>query len=476
LGGAVTPETDPYLIPKVQYYKHVDQTEEQLGRTERYNCWGFTFIPRRYWIGNHSDVDQILSDNCIPVASGSVRRGDVIRYRDSYNVTTHTGRVWDVDSAGNCTKVRSKWGSYGEYVHIPLEPYITPIYGTNLAYFRQMAPLKGIGDLWIRDSASDNGEQYSDSLWASPDILVDAPPYGSVDVNPVFGAINHVSANVHNRSDVGITNAKVRYYWADPHAGFASSNWQLIPSTSGHPNPTNAFTVPANSSAQAPFVEWVPAPVAGVSDPAHQCLLAVAFINDDPEDSNSLDPMVYPFNIRWENNIAARNVHVVTLNEGSTAELEIGIALPFDGIARLKTDLHFRLDYVPRLPIFGFPPEVLAPQVKIKLGEKRSFNLVRKRKIIPFEKVWGPLVQPREIDYELHREFGERAFLPRMTEKTIAWRHLKRIYLEPKESTPLKIKITAPEKARSGSNFYLRIEQEVNGDITGCYTVVISIV
>jgi hypothetical protein len=90
----------------------------------------------------------------------------------------------------------------GEYVHIRLEPYITPAYGTHLAYFRQIAPLKGVGDLWIRDASDDIGEQYSYSLWAGPDILVDAPPYGSIDTNPVFGQTNRVWTLVHSRSNV----------------------------------------------------------------------------------------------------------------------------------------------------------------------------------------------------------------------------------------------------------------------------------
>lgn len=480
--GGVNAETDPTLISMVQYYKHFNLSDEQLGRTIRYNCWGFTFLPRRYWINSDDDVDQILNDNCTPVTPGSLRRGDVIRYRDSNNVTTHTGRVWEVDAARNCVAVRSKWGGMAEYVHPPDDYHIYPAdppygYGANLAYFRQHAPLKGIiGDLWTRDAGDDNGEQYSNSLWASPDIIVDAPPYGSVDVNPVFGVVNRVWAVVHNRSEAAITNACVRYYWANPYAGFAPSNWQLISGTDGHPNPTHAFTVPAGSSVQAPYVEWVPAPVPAVSDPAHQCLLAIAFINDDPQDSNNPDPLVYPFNIRWDNNIAARNVHVISLKKGAKAKLQLAIGLPFDRVEKLNVDLRIRLAFVPRLPIFGFPPKVVPPRVHVILGERRPFGLRTAKEIVPFGKTWGPSVQPRDIDFELLRGRGKTAFLPRMTEKTVAWREIKRLPLVAKESVPLRLEIAAPRTAQVGSNFYLHIEQEVRGEVTGCYTVVISIV
>jgi hypothetical protein len=473
--GSVSSEPDASLIPLVQYYKHFNLTDEELGRTSRYNCWGFTFLPRRYWINSHNDVDQILADNCIPVASGSLRRGDVIRYRDSNNKTTHTGRVWDVDAAGNCTKVRSKWGGWAEYVHIPLHPTITPIYGTNLAYFRQFAPLKGIGDLWIRDALNDNGQQYSYSLWSSPDILVDAPPYGSGDVNPVFGQVNRVWAMVHNLSNANIPGTRVRYYWADPHAGFAPSNWQLIPGTTGHPNPTNTFTVPANSSTQAPYVEWTPSPVPGVANPAHQCLLAIAYVNDDPTDSSNPNPLVYPFTIRWENNIAARNVHVITLGPGDSAKLELGVGIPFDGIERLIATLRVRLAVSPHLPITGFPPRVIPPRVSFSVGDRRPVTLSKARVVEVFGRLWGPSARAREIDFELIKGMTEVDSLPQLQEKTVAWKEIKRLRLANKRSLPLRMEFAAPPKAQPGSVFVLRIEQVVDDEVTGCYTVVLRV-
>jgi hypothetical protein len=40
----------------------------------------------------------------------------------------------------------------------------------------------------------------------------------------------------------------------------------------------------------------------------------------------------------------------------------------------------------------------------------------------------------------------------------------------------LKLEIVAPDEAKPGDNFYLRIKQQVEGEVTGCYTVVITIV
>lgn len=472
----VTEETDPDLKLIVQYYKHFDLSDEQLGQTGRYNCWGFTFLPRRYWIASDTDVDQILNDNCIPVALGSIRPGDVIRYRDSNNVTTHTGRVWEVDATGNCSKVRSKWGAMGEYIHIPLDPHITPYYGTNLAYFRQIAPLKGIGDLWIRDANDDNGEQYNHSGWSSPDIQVDAPPYGSGSLNPILGQDNHVSVIVHNRSNVDIANARIRYYWVDPNAGFAPSKLNLIPSTAGHPNPTNTFTVPANSSIQAPYVDWIPGCLPAGEDTSHQCLFAIVYVNDDPKDSDNPDPLVYPFDILWDNNIAARNVTVITLTKGSKIKLQLDVGIPFDGIGKLNPDLNIRLETVPSLPILGFPPKVVMPIVQVAFGKQQPFYLSEVKQVEVFDKVWGPSVKPRDIDFELLQSNNKKVFLPAINEKTVAWHQIKNVPLLAEQSNPLQIEITAPEEAQPGTNFYLRTEQVVNGEIKGCYTVVIRIV
>lgn len=302
--------------PRTCEYTHFDLSNEQLGQTWRYNCWGFTFLPRRYWINSDTDVDNIIRDNCEPVPDGSVQIGDIIRYR-AYDddlgrlVTEHTGRVWQTDGAGHATLIRSKWGPSAEYIHPPLggSPYPVPeIYGTDLAYFRQKAPLRGVADLWIKDSSGDNGEQYSeDPWWISPDILIDTPPYDNFpDDNLVFGQTNRIWGVIRNRADQTINGVYVRYYWINPAEGLSPEKWNLIPGTPGYPNPVGPISISGNSSIEAPYVEWNPN-----GTPTHRCVIAVAYVNDDPKDSNNPDPLVYPFDIRWENNIAVREVSML---------------------------------------------------------------------------------------------------------------------------------------------------------------------
>jgi hypothetical protein len=291
-----------------------------------------------------------------------------------------------------------------------------------------------------------------------------------VDVNPVFGKVNRVWVTVRNRGDIDVTNARVRYYWANPFAGFAPSNWQLIPGTTGHPNPTNTFTVPANSSVAAPYVEWVPAPVPGVSDPAHQCLLAIAHINDDPKDRNNPDPLVYPFEIAWDNNIAARNVHVVTLKKGSKAKLQLGVAVPIDGVDELDVDLRIRLAYVPRLPVFGVPATIVPPRISMTLENRRPIRLTETRKIAPVGRTPGRSTHGAKLGILDRR--GET----RGEEATIAMKKIKDLHLVTKKPIPLRIELVASHGGKAGDNFLLFIEQEIHGQVSGAYVVAITTV
>jgi hypothetical protein len=446
--GGVTLDSDP----KTCVYTHFNLSTEQLGRTGRYNCWGFTFLPRRYWLGRN-DVNNIIRDNCDPVSDGSIQVGDVIRYQDFGGdgnlYTTHTGRVWQTDGAGHATWIRSKWGGWAEYIHTPLD--VPDSYGTHLAYFRQRAPLKGntdeigkIADLWIKDSPTDDGEQYSGApWWTSPDILVDTPPYDGIpDLNPVFDHTNHVWALVRNRINQRVENVYIRYYWADPSIGLGPANWNLIPDTPGYPNPAGPIAIDGNSSIEAPYVEWTP-----TAAPAHQCLLAIAYVNDNPSDSNNPNPIVYPFDIPWDNNIAQRNVHIIELENGSNAKLSINTGAIF----QKKSSLNAVLTYSPRLPIIGFSDKVVPLKVTLTFDNK-VYSLKALSRYLRSKRAFTP-------DY---RCVGEKpiAGTTFITEKV----------------GRLGVEITAPKNVKSGSIYYVHITQSVSNNIIGGYTIAILIV
>jgi hypothetical protein len=449
IGWPTSPDPDPRTCD----YIHFDLTTEQLGQTWRYNCWGFTFLPRRYWISHGSDVDKILEDNCDVVPDGSVRVGDVIRYRDDRGYTTHTGRVWRTDGAGHATRIRSKWGSLGEYIHEPLCADLPTGYGTALAYFRQRAPLRGIADLWVRDSPGDNGEQFPGRpWWTSPDIFVDVPPYdGTPDEHPVFDHPNRVWTVVSNRSSEPVEEFYVQYYWADPAAGLSPSDWHLIPGTREHPNPAGPIRVDGDLSVEAPYVEWTP-----TAAPAHQCLLAIAYVHDDPTDSYNPDPLVYPFNIPWDNNIAQRNVHVVRLEGGNKSGLSIHSGYPFDDNREVNGSVHVVLTYTP--PRMGFPRKVIPLEAAIVLNGRKKSSLKSWKDYLKMGGTFKPDL-PKKLQ----------------PEKLLAGTVFPDILYEKKNPHKIDIEVAVPKEVKAGSVYSLHIAQYISHTVTGGYTVVIIV-
>jgi len=431
-------------------YMHLDMAEEELNCSSRYNCWGFTFIPRRYTIATGTDVDWVLEDNCLPVVDGSLQAGDVIRYRKN-GITTHTGRIWEVDSQGHPSVIRSKWGGMGEYLHLPL--IVPSSYGNDLAYFRQHSPLNGVADLWIADSPNYDGEQFSHQpWWTSPDIIVDAPPYdGSSDLNPLFTAVNRVWARVRNRANTSADNFYIKYYWADPAAGLGPADWHPIPSTPGHPNPAGPLSVSPFGSIDAPYVEWIPS-----AAPAHQCLLAIAYVNDNPADSDNPDPLVYPFDVPWDNNIAQRNVHIILANSGSHQSIKVGMKNPFPRMKKYIVDIQALMTHATELPVLGSESLIKIPVLKCSISN-------------------GTTVEIKKVDRRaLHVSRGKTEFpMLNHNETLIAAGTIKEISL----AKPLEITldVAVPRGAKPGSIYYIHIVQKNRNQICGGYTVVIKV-
>jgi hypothetical protein len=228
--------------------------------------------------------------------------------------------------------------------------------------------------------------------------MVDVPPYdGSGNPNPQFAVVNRIWARIRNRANTNAGNVLVKYYWADPSAGLGPTDWHSIPATPGHPNPVGPFSVPAFGSVDAPYVEWTPS-----AAPAHQCLLAIAYINDNPADSDNPDPLVYTFDIPWENNIAQRNVHIIQANNGSHHNLCIQLKNPFPSIKRYNTDIRVIMTYALHLPILGAEKAIRMPElscriskgktVEIKEVEKKDLPLIRGRVKFPIMSLQETLI------------------------------------------------------------------------------------
>ena len=103
------------------------------GADNESNCHGHVFTSGRYWVLGR-DVPAILLGNGY-AEIGQPLPGDLVVYRDTQGVVTHTGIV-RACGEGFPTLVESKWGKFGVYIH-PAErtPYVGP-----MAYYRANRP------------------------------------------------------------------------------------------------------------------------------------------------------------------------------------------------------------------------------------------------------------------------------------------------------------------------------------------------
>lgn len=172
-----------------------------------------------------------------------------------------------------------------------------------------------------------------DPWWLSPDVWVvpGADPEGSPG-QPIAGSPAYLWARVRNNGSSTATNATVRFYWADPSAGFDR--------TTAHPIGTSFVTLAPGEVAEVLCLQaWVPEFVNG----GHECVLAEAF--HDPADP--LPPSA-AFDVPTDRHVAQLNLSVVqalragffrlTVSLVNTARLErrFDVALGPGEVAQLK--------------------------------------------------------------------------------------------------------------------------------------------
>lgn len=88
------------------------------GASGMYNCHGLTFAARRTCVDDLRAIAKILADdNYREVPALNVLPGDIVLYYEG-GVVCHSGIVVEVSgTVPRFTKVVSKWGPSGEFVH-----------------------------------------------------------------------------------------------------------------------------------------------------------------------------------------------------------------------------------------------------------------------------------------------------------------------------------------------------------------------
>ena len=144
-------------------------------------------------------------------------------------------------------------------------------------------------ELWIDDGSPH--WYLSPDIWVVPSDDPNDPPGV-----PFANVSAYVWARVHNRGTTAVSNATVRYYWADPSTAITPSTATLIG--------TSSASLAAGETKDVLCVTpWLPQYV----NNGHECLIAEAFAPSDP-----LPPQgpMDPFNVPTVRQIAQKNITV----------------------------------------------------------------------------------------------------------------------------------------------------------------------
>jgi hypothetical protein len=157
--------------------------------------------------------------------------------------------------------------------------------------------------------------------WLSPDIwtVPGDDPEGPAGT-PTVGVPAYLWANVRNGGTTDVGNATVRFYWANPNAGFDRNSANLIGSAFVSLNAGQAQDVLC-------LTPWIPAFVNG----GHECVLAEAFHTSDPLTTG------INFEVTTDRHVAQRNLNVVMASMRR-------FALNFEVHNRARKPADFRID------------------------------------------------------------------------------------------------------------------------------------
>ena len=179
-------------------------------------------------------------------------------------------------------------------------------------------------NLFSRDTQYDVGYEPSDpgiALWQSPDIVprntqvTDYVAGGLYDHIPAVDEIrpsqdNYVYTRIRSRQTTGsATNVRAKLWWSEPGTLAIPDSWRAIGGTLNVLGPTGETTIDASEFPRVAEFTW---PSSSVPALGHYCLVSSIWSDDDSEVWVT-DVPVLGFSewIRYQNNVAWRNVNVV---------------------------------------------------------------------------------------------------------------------------------------------------------------------
>lgn len=273
-------------------------------------------------------------------------------------------------------------------------------------------------ELWIDDG---NPWYLSPEIWVVPSDDPNDPP-----AMPFEGVSAYVWARVRNRGSTAVSNATVRYYWADPSTLITRATATLIG--------TSSASLAAGETKDVLCVTpWVPQFV----NSGHECLVAEAFAPADPlPPSSPSDPIDVP----GDRHVAQRNITV-----GKAAPLMMFVS-PFvmggGGGGRAERPIAVR---VRRAPL-----DTLKPLVKA----------------IGLERLPEEAPELAEVGVRPYR-CGEQVDDVGRPELAVE--------LKPGERRGMALALRIPAKAPAGSGALFLVEQLSGDDVVGGVGVVVLV-
>jgi hypothetical protein len=161
------------------------------------------------------------------------------------------------------------------------------------------------GDVYIRDQSSDFGLEPSQGrVWESPDIKTcDVPDVNCTPTNPIGGGTSYVVVTLNNPAleapSVDVTGDLKLYYTKLGGAASWNRDWTPI---------GTIFGLTVSPGQKKVILQWPHVP-----DVGHVCLLARWESSEDPMTVPEVDGSNTMTNTQNNNNIAWRNVNIVSL-------------------------------------------------------------------------------------------------------------------------------------------------------------------
>jgi subtilisin family serine protease len=297
-------------------------------------------------------------------------------------------------------------------------------------------------EMYIKDNAADTGIAPSTGVMClSPDIwisLTDDPALPPIS-SPEYGQTNFVFVKVHNRGSKAAANAVVKLYWANPGTNLSRPYWKTdgikVDGAIGNSRQVNvpARTAGGDGEAITDAFEWTPPdPTENVVEPGHFCLFATVNHPEDPLLQEEVD------RVRWEDNLAWKNVVEQDLLANSTTSLQFYVA----GIEGAKSIADLHIDRA-GLPASG--------SIKLKI----PCRYLQDSTIVGLKKIWE---SPAQKSCQVEVTSGTTADLHGVT-------------LKPSENTLVMLEVTLPKNAADGEVYPVFVEQRTNGTITGRVTL-----